>query len=119
MLSTKRKQWKAEDKKVLENIIRKRRSIRSFGKEEISDEKFLKVIMAGSYAPSSCNAQPVNFITIKDKVLVRNLMNAAIGAKGQEDTVPYAILVLTDSRHYKPFIQHVIMYQDVAAAIQN
>ena len=119
MLSTKRKQWKAKDKKVLENIIRRRRSIRSFGKEEISDEKFLKVIMAGSYAPSSCNAQPVNFITIKDKLLVRNLMDAAIGAKGWEDTVPYAILVLTDSRHYKPFIQHVIMYQDIAAAIQN
>tara|TARA_Y100000991_G_C21943947_1_gene336619 strand:+ start:398 stop:1351 length:954 start_codon:yes stop_codon:yes gene_type:complete len=119
MLSTKRTKWKVEDKKVLENIIKKRRSIRSFGDEEISDKKFLKVIMAGAYAPSSCNAQPVNFITIKDKKLVKSLMDAAIGAKGWEDAVPYAILVLTDSRHYKPFVQHVIMYQDVAAAIQN
>ena len=66
--------------------------------------------------PSTIKDCPVIY---SDSLLVRNLMNAAIGAKGWEDTVPYAILVLTDSRHYKPFIQHVIMYQDVVDTDQQ
>ena len=29
------------------------------------------------------------------------------------------VIVLSDTRHYKPFIQHIMIYQDIAAAIQN
>ena len=119
MLKTKKNKWDADEKKILEKVIKKRRSIRSFGFEKISEEKFEKVITAGSFAPSSCNAQPIHFITITEKNLVQTILNAASGVREFAKNVPNLILVLSDTRHYKPFIQHIMIYQDIAAAIQN
>ena len=119
MLKTNKKKWDADEKKALEKVIKKRRSIRSFGLKKISEEKFEKVITAGSFAPSSCNAQPIHFITITEKDLVKNILNAASGVREFAKDVPNVILVLSDTRHYKPFIQHIMIYQDIAAAIQN
>tara|TARA_B100000579_G_C22808542_1_gene843897 strand:+ start:726 stop:1751 length:1026 start_codon:yes stop_codon:yes gene_type:complete len=119
MLKTKKNRWDADEKKILEKVIKKRRSIRSFGFEKISEKKFEKVLTAGSFAPSSCNAQPIHFITITEKDLVKNILSAASGVREFAEDVPNVILVLSDTRHYKPYIQHIMIYQDIAAAIQN
>ena len=108
-----------EEKKIIEKVIKKRRSIRSFGKKSISIEKFEKVLIAGSYAPSSCNAQPIHFITITENYIVGEILKSASGVREFHDNIPNIILVLSDTRHYKPFVQHIMIYQDIAAAIQN
>lgn len=48
-------------------IIFKRRSIRKYTNQEISDDMIEKIIRAGMAAPSSHNEQPWQFIVIRDK----------------------------------------------------
>ena len=49
-------------------LLRKRRSIRRFRPDLIPDEQIEKIIEAGRWAPSGANAQPWEFIIVKDQV---------------------------------------------------
>lgn len=49
------------------NLIRKRRSIRSFLDKPIESPKLRKILEAGRWAPSGLNNQPWRFVVIKDK----------------------------------------------------
>jgi len=49
------------------NVIKDRRSVRSFLDKDIDIETVLKIIEAGSYAPSGHNNQPWSFAIVKDK----------------------------------------------------
>ncbi|RJQ31727.1 MAG: hypothetical protein C4562_04585 [Actinobacteria bacterium] len=51
---------------VFENI-KTRRSVRKFSDKQISDENLKKLLEAGRWAPSGANAQPWEFIVLKDK----------------------------------------------------
>ncbi|WP_405295289.1 nitroreductase family protein [Methanobrevibacter sp.] len=46
------------------SLIFKRHSVRKFTGEKVSDEKIESLLKAGMQAPSSCNAQPWEFIVI-------------------------------------------------------
>ena len=46
-------------------IIKKRRSIRKFREEEVSDKNLDEILKAGLFAPSSKNKKPVEFIVVK------------------------------------------------------
>ena len=48
------------------SIIFKRHSVRKFTGETVSDEKIENLLKAGMQAPSSCNAQPWEFIVISN-----------------------------------------------------
>ena len=80
-------------RKFLKNYLKKRRSIRSFFFEKISEAKFEKVLTAVYFAPSSCNAQPIHFINITEKNLVKNILSAASSINFAED-VPNVIIFL-------------------------
>lgn len=113
------KPHKETEAKALRRIVVQRRSIRSFSEEPVSEDLLRKVVEAGTYAPTSCNAQPLAFITVTGREMVSAIFRSATGAEAWADAVPAAVLVTSDRRHYKPFEQHIIMYQDMAAAIQN
>ncbi|MCR5026246.1 MAG: nitroreductase family protein [Methanobrevibacter sp.] len=49
------------------SLIFKRRSVRRFSDEKVSDEKIESLLKAGMQAPSSCNAQPWEFIVVSDE----------------------------------------------------
>ena len=51
------------------NLIKTRRSIRRFTDKPVSDDLIIKVIEAGTWAPSGKNNQPWKFAIIKDKDL--------------------------------------------------
>lgn len=51
---------------TIENIIQ-RRSIRKYINKNISDEDLNTILKAGMYAPSGGNAQPWDFVIIRDK----------------------------------------------------
>jgi nitroreductase len=105
--------------KALRRMIVQRRSIRSFADEPVPDDLLRRIVEAGSFAPTSCNAQPLIFLTLTQREAVREVFRSASGAEDWADTVPSGIVVATDRRHYKPFDQHLIMFQDIAGAIQN
>ncbi|GAB4441748.1 MAG: nitroreductase [bacterium] len=49
--------------------IKGRRSIRAFKDDDVAEELLLKIIEAGSYAPSGHNNQPWSFVIIRDKAV--------------------------------------------------
>ena len=48
------------------SLIFKRRSVRKYTSEKVPDEVIENLLKAGMQAPSSCNAQPWEFIVISD-----------------------------------------------------
>lgn len=51
------------------DLLRKRRSIRRFKSEPIPDEYIVKILEAGRWAMSGANAQPWEFVVVKDPLL--------------------------------------------------
>ncbi|MEM2273432.1 MAG: nitroreductase family protein [Candidatus Bathyarchaeia archaeon] len=60
----------------IENIIKGRRSIRSFSSKSAPQDLILKLIDAARWAPSAHNAQPWRFIIIADPEVKRRLAEA-------------------------------------------
>lgn len=48
------------------SLIFKRKSVRKFRDEKVSDEKIGNLLKAAMQAPSSCNSQPWEFIVVSD-----------------------------------------------------
>jgi nitroreductase len=54
-------------------LILKRRSIRKYSSEPVSEEVKTKILEAGRQAPSAVNAQPWHFIVVDDPALKKRL----------------------------------------------
>jgi len=102
--------------------IRKRRSIRAFTSEGVSEEEIEKLIDAARHAPSAGNIQPWEFIVIRDFDTKRKLSIAALDQKFIEE-VPVVIVVcangMRSSQRYGSRGSTLFCLQDTAAAIQN
>ena len=67
------------------SLIFKRHSVRKFTDESVSDEKIENLLKAGMQAPSSCNAQPWEFIVVskpEDKQAISEMHRFAKPAAG-------------------------------------
>ena len=99
---------------VLE-AIRTRRSIRQYQDKAVPQEIVQRVLAAAMSAPSACNAQPWQFIVIRDRKLLSEVprlnSHAAMAAHA-----PLAILVCGDLRLEISAGYWVV---DCAAAVQN
>ena len=51
------------------NLIKRRRSVRSFLDNPIEGKKINKILDAGRWAPSGLNNQPWRFVVIRDKIV--------------------------------------------------
>ncbi|MGA1978705.1 MAG: nitroreductase family protein [Bacteroidales bacterium] len=51
-----------------------RRSIRKYTGEKIEDDRIIKIITAGMYAPSASNKRPWHFIVIDDREVLGRIM---------------------------------------------
>ena len=65
---------------VYEAIVR-RKSVRSFKDEEVSEEIISRLLEAARLAPSASNRQEWRFIVVRDQVMRSNLAEAARGQK--------------------------------------
>ena len=63
------------DYEDLLNLVKARRSIRSFKTDPIPDEYVEKIIEAARWAPSGANSQPWEFIVVKDKEIKDKIVN--------------------------------------------
>lgn len=57
----------------IERLIKSRRSVRLYKKDEVPDEVIEKLIDLARWAPSGMNAQPWKFVVIKDKKLIEEI----------------------------------------------
>ena len=63
-------------------LLKKRRSIRSFDKTKIKDEIIKNAILAAGTAPNGANLQPWHFVIIKDKLIKKKIRKAAEKEEG-------------------------------------
>ncbi|MCF7885867.1 MAG: nitroreductase family protein [Candidatus Marinimicrobia bacterium] len=60
----------------LDEVLDKRRALRSLDKVEISDEDIYKLAQAASLAPSCFNNQPWNYIFVRDQQLIDQIVES-------------------------------------------
>lgn len=74
----------------IEEVILRRRAIRSFTSENIESELINKIVEAGIWAPSGGNAQATLFIIVTDLYEIKSIRNYSPGMHG----IPPMIIVL-------------------------
>ncbi|MBN1533762.1 MAG: nitroreductase family protein [Spirochaetes bacterium] len=96
------------------DLIKTRRSIRSYRDTEVGDDDLREIIEAGMYAPSAGNEQAWQFIVLKGEILKRYLaLNGNV-----PQSAPTGILVCAD-RNAEKYKGMNTSYLDCAAATQN
>lgn len=115
----------------LKDIIEKRKSVRSYTEEAVSDELVLRIIEAGHKAPTAGNLQPWDFIIVKEEQKKREIVNTTFVGNDRSSTqrqewmlqAPVFIAVCADrdrcySRYGDEGLKSLI-YLDCAACIEN
>ena len=93
------------------DFIYKRRSIRKYKPDPVSDELITEMLEAAMAAPSANNAQPWEFVVVRDEEKKRALSEVHQYA-GMAADAPVVMVVLGDANNYW-------MQQDCAAATEN
>ncbi|WP_455542777.1 nitroreductase family protein [Intestinibacter sp.] len=76
------------------NIMKKRRSIRKFNEDKVSNEDLNLIIEAGRWAPTAGNFQTVHFAVLKNKEVqskLRELVQSAFAAMEMRDDLYISI----------------------------
>lgn len=96
--------------------ILKRRSIRQYKNEQISDDDLNIILECGSYAPSGMNMQPYVFIAIQNEEIMHEIIDECMKISNMSTSpfygAPTIILVFANS-------QVSTYIKDAASAIEN
>ncbi|MCR4391985.1 MAG: nitroreductase family protein [Candidatus Acetothermia bacterium] len=102
--------------------IKRRRSVRKYTGDPVTEDDVRTVLTAAIWAPSAGNAQPWRFIVVRDRALREGLVGAAHGQRFLAEA-PLVIVVCADllraQRAYGERGVTLYCLQDTAAAIQN
>ena len=101
-------------------VIRTRRSIRSFRPDPIPDEVLRRVLDAARIAPSGSNRQPWKFILVRDEGLKGELVPLAGGQKFIAEAPIVVVACGIDIRHNRGgYMGDMSMLVDVAIAFDH
>ena len=89
----------------LSEVILRRRSVRKYNGEEVSDGALHKIIEAGLLAPSSRNLHPVEFITVKDKSVLSQIARAKTAGSSMLKDTSCAVVVIGDAEKSDAWIE--------------
>jgi len=104
------------------NMIYRRRSIRSYTDEAVSEDTILEIVKAGMSAPSAINVKPWHITVVASAELRGKLADTSEHHRGCCRQAPYVLLVSGDSRRYTGDRKKVVedcMPQDCSAMVQN
>jgi len=94
------------------DIIRKRRTIRKFSEQELSDEQVDTLLEMAMYAPNRLNRQPWHFVVVRDRALQKQFADVLrIHPYLETASVVIAVCALPD--------RSPTWAMDVSAAIEN
>ncbi len=85
----------------LEMLIKGRRSIRQWKKEEVPDELLRKAVELATWAPNGGNYQGWRFIIVKNKGVIEKMANAVQSAADKIGSWPEAMSWQEDVRRYQ------------------
>ena len=101
---------------TLFELIKSRRSIRSWQTKKIPNDVIERLIEAATWAPSACNRQSVRYLVLEDddqKMALIKLREEFLGR------APLLIFIGGDKRNYYPEEVDIVPYLDAAVASQN
>ncbi|MBI4317668.1 MAG: nitroreductase family protein [Chloroflexi bacterium] len=122
------------------DLVRRRRTVRRYLDDPVSDEQIDNIIEAGRWAPSGVNTQPWEFLIVRDRATIGDLASLWIADQALTEErdptfspsdkqylkrVPVMIVVLADTRCRRVYPRlneetpDVIFHHSMAAAIQN
>src|SRR5690554_2734620 len=83
-------------------VLKERRSIRQYKKEQITDEQLNSILEAGMYAPSGMGCQSAIMVVVQDEELIKKLSGLNAQVVGDEDHDPFygaptVVIVLADA----------------------
>jgi nitroreductase len=103
-------------------IIKNRRSIRSYKKRDLPQEIIEKLLEAARWAPSAGNVQPWAFVVVSSQKMKQSLSMAAFGQRDLEEA-SVVFVVCADEKlaeqSYGARGKSLFCLQDTAAAVQN
>ena len=100
----------------LNEVLLKRRSIRKFTDEPVSEEDVLKLLHAGMSGPSACNRTPWEFFVVTNPEVLEKLRKATRYSKIK---APLAIVVCGNLSKALPLQLSPFWIQDCSAATEN
>ena len=104
------------------DIITKRRSIRTYERQELPQDTVEKLLEAARWAPSAGNVQPWAFVVASSQKTKQALAIAAYGQKDLEEASIVIVVCADEKRAAESYgVRGKTLYcvQDTAAAIQN
>lgn len=100
----------------VKEALLKRRSIRKFKEDKISEELINELLIAAMSAPSACNKKPWEFFVITNEEKLQELKKASRFARYD---APLAIVVCGNLSKTLPLQLSTYWIQDCSAATQN
>lgn len=100
----------------LKEVLLKRRSVRKFTDEPVSDEMINELLHAAMSGPSACNKRPWEFYVVTNKEKMEELKSASRFTK---ITATLAIVVCGNLSHALPLKMAEYWIQDCSAATEN
>jgi len=85
----------------LENLIKGRRSVRQWKKQEVPDEFLMKAVELATWAPNGGNYQGWRFIIVKKKEMIEKMANAVQSVSDKIASWPEATSWQEDVRRYQ------------------
>lgn len=100
----------------LKEVLLKRRSVRKYTNEAVSEEAIQELLHAAMSGPSACNRRPWDFYVITNKEVLEALKGAS---KFTKITAPLAIVVCGNLKRALPVKMADYWIQDCSAATEN
>jgi nitroreductase len=70
--------WGEEEPRCLDQLLARRRMIRKFRADPVSDERVRRLVRAAMRAPSAGHTQPWDYVVVRDAAMRRRLARAAL-----------------------------------------
>ena len=101
-------------------VVRTRRSVRSYSSAPVSDEVLSRVLEAARIAPSGSNRQPWKFILVRDENLKKELVSLS-GGQSFIAQAPLVIVACGVNIHYNRggYMGDMSMLVDVSIAVDH
>jgi nitroreductase len=100
----------------LKDVLLRRRSVRKFTEEAVSEAHVDELMHAAMSGPSACNRQPWEFYVVTDKEKIAELRGASMFTKIH---APMAIIVCGNLSRALPMQMADYWIQDCSAATEN
>ena len=100
----------------LKDVLLKRRSVRKFKEDKISEEIINELLIAGMSGPSACNRRPWEFYVVSNEEKLNEVKKASLFSRFN---APLAIVVCGNLSKALPLKLSPYWIQDCSAATEN